>query len=285
MLRGSDTRLHLAALHCCRQVDVVMAGWPSAAHDRLPGDVPRAPHGRPGVPRRPLAVGARRMGWVHSTRRPGSGPLARRWRRGGRRSGLAGGSRGAMREQPGDDLDRHAAACRSTIHTGLGGVCHRCFTRLTGQGLTKNQIAATPQCQYPWPGGLHRSGPRRRARAPGRRGRGQMPGSAGERRDRGRRRARARRPPAWRAPGGPRHGPCRTCRWWPPSTTRCPGRPATTRRGPGMRHGGSTWSSPTGRRPAPGRRGSAWTTAGCVTGARRWKACPPRRCRDSPRRG
>jgi hypothetical protein len=50
------------------------------------------------------------MGWVHSTRRPGSGPLARRWRRGGRRSGLAGGSRGAMREQPGDDLDRHAAA-------------------------------------------------------------------------------------------------------------------------------------------------------------------------------
>ena len=51
-----------------------------------------------------------------------------------------------------------------------------------------------------------------------------------------------------------------------------------------MRHGGSTCSSPTGRRPAPGRRGSAWTTAGCATGARRWKACPPRRCRDSPRR-
>jgi hypothetical protein len=42
------------------------------------------------------------------------------------------------------------------MHTGLGGVCHRCFTRLTGQGLTKDQIAATPQCQYPWPGGLHR---------------------------------------------------------------------------------------------------------------------------------
>jgi hypothetical protein len=33
-------------------------------------------------------------------------------------------------------------------------VCHRSFTRLTGQGLTKNQIAATPQCQYPWPGGV-----------------------------------------------------------------------------------------------------------------------------------
>jgi hypothetical protein len=44
-------------------------------------------------------------------------------------------------------------------------------------------------------------------------------------------------------------------------------------------------SSPRGRRPAPGRRGSAWTTAGCATGAHRWKACPPRRCRDSPRHG
>ena len=31
-------------------------------------------------------------------------------------------------------------------------MCHRCFTRLTGQGLTNDQIAATPQCQYPWPG-------------------------------------------------------------------------------------------------------------------------------------
>ena len=38
-----------------------MAGWPSAAQDRLPADVPRARHGRPGVPRRPLAVG--RGGW------------------------------------------------------------------------------------------------------------------------------------------------------------------------------------------------------------------------------
>ena len=34
-----------------------------------------------------------------------------------------------------------------------------------------------------------------------------MPGSAAERRDRGRRRARAWCTPAWRAPGGPRHGP------------------------------------------------------------------------------
>jgi hypothetical protein len=58
-----------------------MAGWPSAAQDRLPADVPRARHGRPGVPRRPLAVGARRTGRVHSTRRPGSGPLARRCHR------------------------------------------------------------------------------------------------------------------------------------------------------------------------------------------------------------
>ena len=72
----------------------------------------------------------------------------------------------------------------------------------------------------------------RRACAPGR-GRGQMPGSAGERRDWGRRRARARCTPTWWAPGGPRHWPCRrTYRWWPASTTRCPGRPATTRRGP-----------------------------------------------------
>ena len=47
----------LAALHCCRQVDVVMAGWPGAAQDRLPAAMPRARHGRPGVPRRPLAVG------------------------------------------------------------------------------------------------------------------------------------------------------------------------------------------------------------------------------------
>ena len=58
-----------------------------------------------------------------------------------------------------------------------------------------------------------------------------MPGSAGERRNWGRRRARAWCTPAWWTPGGPRHGPCRrTCRWWPPSTTRCPGRPATTPR-------------------------------------------------------
>src|SRR6266487_5131720 len=74
-----------------------------------------------------------------------------------------------------------------------------------------------------------------------------MPGSAGERRDWGRRRARAWCTPAWRAPGGPRHWPCRrTYRRWPASTTRCPGRPATTRRGPGMRHGGSACSSPRG---------------------------------------
>jgi glycosyltransferase involved in cell wall biosynthesis len=39
-----------------------------------------------------------------------------------------------------------------------------------------------------------------------------MPGSAGERRNWGRRRARAWCTPTWWAPGGPRHGPCRrTC--------------------------------------------------------------------------
>jgi hypothetical protein len=60
-----------------------MAGWPSAAQDRLPADVPRARHGRPGVPRRPLAVGARRMGRAsfHTpTRVRASGtPVASRW--------------------------------------------------------------------------------------------------------------------------------------------------------------------------------------------------------------
>jgi hypothetical protein len=41
--------------------------------------------------------------------------------------------------------------CTTTIHTGLGvhaglgGVCHRCFTRLTRQGLTKDQVATIPQ--------------------------------------------------------------------------------------------------------------------------------------------
>ena len=35
--------------------------------------------------------------------------------------------------------------CTTTAHAGLGGVCHRCCTRLTGQGLAKDQIAATPQ--------------------------------------------------------------------------------------------------------------------------------------------
>jgi len=35
--------------------------------------------------------------------------------------------------------------CTTTAHAGPGGVCHRCCTRLTGQGLTKDQIAATPQ--------------------------------------------------------------------------------------------------------------------------------------------
>jgi len=38
-----------------------------------------------------------------------------------------------------------AGGCTATAHAGLGGVCHRCFTRLTGLGLAKDQIAATPQ--------------------------------------------------------------------------------------------------------------------------------------------
>jgi hypothetical protein len=43
---------------------------------------------------------------------PHVGPGQGLWHAGGVEvdAGLAGGSRGAMREQPGDDLDRHAAA-------------------------------------------------------------------------------------------------------------------------------------------------------------------------------
>ena len=38
-----------------------------------------------------------------------------------------------------------AGGCATTEHAGLGGVCHRCFTRLTGQGMTAEQIAGSPQ--------------------------------------------------------------------------------------------------------------------------------------------
>ena len=38
-----------------------------------------------------------------------------------------------------------AGGCATTQHTGLGGVCHRCFTRLTGQGMTAEQIAGSPR--------------------------------------------------------------------------------------------------------------------------------------------
>jgi len=40
-----------------------------------------------------------------------------------------------------------------------------------------------------------------------------------------------------------------------------------------------------GRPAARGPRGSAWTTAGCGRGARRWKGCRPGRCRDCRHRG
>jgi integrase len=35
--------------------------------------------------------------------------------------------------------------CATTVQAGLGGVCHRCFTRLTGLGLTREQIASAPE--------------------------------------------------------------------------------------------------------------------------------------------
>ena len=265
----------LAALHCCRQVDVVMAGWPGAAQDRLPADVPRARHGRPGCSAATIGGGGR-GGWGGFI--PHAGPGRGLWHVGGVEvdAGLAGGSRGAMREQPGDDLGRPAAADQPPddypyrARWRVSSLLHAADRAGADQGSDRRN-AATP---HPWPG------------------------CTGEVRgvvhvlldDEAVARCRAelesagigvadKREPGARPPGGPRRGPCRrTCRWWPASTTRCPGRPATTRRGPGMRHGGSTCSSPTGRRPAPGRRGSAWTTAGCATGARRWKASPPRRC-------
>src|SRR5438552_15165330 len=33
-----------------------------------------------------------------------------------------------------------AGGCATTVHAGLGGVRHRCFTRLTGQAPTAEQI-------------------------------------------------------------------------------------------------------------------------------------------------
>ena len=63
------------------------------------------------------------------------------------------------------------------------------------------------------------------------------------------------------------------------------GQMVTTRRRRGRQRGGSTCSSLMGRRSGCGRRGSAWTTAGCA-GAARWsRACRHGRCRDFPRRG
>jgi integrase len=38
-----------------------------------------------------------------------------------------------------------AEGCKRTVHSGLPGVCHRCFTRLTRLGLSTEEIAATPE--------------------------------------------------------------------------------------------------------------------------------------------
>ena len=156
---------------------MVMAGWPSAAHDRLLTDAPRARHSRPGVPRRPLAVG--RGGWGGFI--PHAGPGQGLWHVGGVEvdAGLAGGSRGAMREQPGDDLDRHAAADqpgRPSIpgSVAVSSLLHAADRAEADQGSDRRNAAVSVPVAWR---------PRRRARAPGRRGRGQMPGSAGERRD------------------------------------------------------------------------------------------------------
>ena len=262
-----------------------MAGRPGAAHNRLPADVPRARHGRPGVPRRPLAVGeAEGVGSFRTPARVRAAGTSVAWRwmqvwlvAAGERcvSSRATTSTGTPRRISPDD---HPYRARWHVSSLL----HAADRAGADQGSDRrNAAVSVPVAWRPSP---VRAG--RRARAPGRRSRGQMPGSAGERRDWGLPTSaslvHAHMVGAWWAA----YGPCRrTCRWWPASTTRFPGRLATTRRGPGMRHGGPACSSPAGRRPAPGRRGSAWTTVGCATGARRWKASPPRRCRDSPRRG
>ena len=38
-----------------------------------------------------------------------------------------------------------AGGCATGVHAGLPGVCHRCFTRLTGLGLTRDEIAAAAE--------------------------------------------------------------------------------------------------------------------------------------------
>jgi hypothetical protein len=137
-------------------------------------------------------------------------------------------------------------------------MCHRCFTRLTGQGLTKDQdrrnaavsvpvawrpspvrAAASGTCSWttrPWPD----AGQRWRAPGSG------PPTSASL--------VRARMAGAWRAAALalPPHVPLAASEHnqmsWPPTTTR---------RGPGMRHGGSACSSPRGPSDRPGRRPAA----------------------------
>lgn len=41
------------------------------------------------------------------------------------------------------------AGCGRAVHAGLGGVCHRCFTRASGRGLSAAEIAAGAELPAP----------------------------------------------------------------------------------------------------------------------------------------
>ena len=276
----------LAALHCCRQVDVVMAGWPSAAHDRLPADVPRARHGRPGVPRRPLAAG--RGGWggfiPHADTGQGLWPVGGVEVDAGLVWLVAAGERcvssrattstGTPRRISPDDYPYRARwRVSSLLHAAdRAGADQESDRRNAAVSVpvawrpSPVRAAASCTCSWttrPWPD----AGQRWRTPGSG------SPTSASP--------APARMAGAWRAaaralPHVPLVATEHNQMSWPAGDHTPRARDAARRVDLVFAHGPL---------PAPGRRGSAWTTAGCATGARRWKACPPRRCRDSPRRG
>ena len=142
--------------------------------------------------------------------------------------------------------------CAATVHSGLPGVCYRCFTRLTRLGMNAAEIAAAPELP---------ACPRARISA---RCRG-----AGARRRCGRR-CCASRMPRSSASGG------RRCRWsssWPTRgcgrCRRC--RRARWRRAPGRPTARAATATPTTSageqrsRPTP-----AWITAGGRPGNRVW---------------
>ena len=268
-----------------------MVGWPSAAQDRLPADVPRARHRRPGVPRRPLAVG--RGGWggfiPHAGRVSASGtPVASRWMQvwlvaaGERcvssRATTSTGTPRRIRSAPDDHPYRARWHVSSLLHAADRAGADQGSDRRNAAvsvpvAWRPSPVRAGTSCTgswttRPWPD----AGQRWRAPGLG------SPTSATP--------AHAHMVGAWWAAARalPPHVPLVASEHnqmsWPGRRPRAAG--------PGRAAGRPVLRPRTvGPRPerTPGRRGSAWTTAGCATGARRCKACPPRRCRDSPRRG